>query len=101
MNAPMPSKSLSSPSFDSLEARVHEHIVREYYIPDPSKLMRDTSLLYSGIIDSTGYMDLFTWIRDTFGIEVSGAEMEPSNFETVARIAGYLRGKLGGDEKAT
>ena len=54
----------------------------------------DASLLELGVVDSTGLLDVFEWLRDEFGIEVLDAEMVPDNFDGVARIAAYIGRKL-------
>jgi len=60
----------------------------------------DISLLESGIIDSTGVLELVTFIEDHFGIVVEDTELLPDNLDSIACIRRYLAGKgvtEGGD----
>lgn len=82
-------------SIEGLEAKVRDYVAANFFVPDPSQLRADTSLLNTGIVDSTGYLEVFAWIRDEFGVHVEDAEMGPDNFETVGNIARYLHRKLG------
>jgi acyl carrier protein len=55
----------------------------------------DASLLEAGIIDSIGVMELVTFVSQTFKIEVPPEEILPDNFDSVSRLAKYVRGKQG------
>ena len=51
----------------------------------------DTSFLQEGIIDSMGIMELVVFVSDTFRITVEDEELVPDNFDSVSRLAGYIR----------
>ena len=44
--------------------RVRDFIAQNYYVPDPSSLSGDTSLVDDGILDSTGVLELAAFIED-------------------------------------
>jgi acyl carrier protein len=54
----------------------------------------DDSLQDAGIIDSTGVMELVTWIEETFGVTVGDDELLPENLDTVNRLTRFLQRKL-------
>ena len=54
----------------------------------------DASFLEAGIIDSTGVLELITFLEGSFDIEVLDEEMVPENFDSVSRIVGYVKQKL-------
>ncbi len=56
----------------------------------------DDSFLESGIIDSTGILELVEWIEETFGIQVDDMDLVPENFDSVNRLAAYLQSRLAG-----
>ena len=70
-------------------------IKKNFYVPDDTPFDNDTSLLDTGIIDSTGALEIVTFIEDTFSIEVDDDEMLPDNLDTVARIAKFVANKKG------
>ena len=51
----------------------------------------DASFLEEGIIDSMGIMELVMFVGDTFRITVEDEELVPDNFDSVSRLAGYIR----------
>jgi acyl carrier protein len=54
----------------------------------------DASFLEAGIIDSTGVLELISFLEGSFDIEVLDEEMVPENFDSVSRIVGYVQRKL-------
>lgn len=55
-----------------------------------SSLGDDESFLESGIVDSTGILEVVAWIEETFGIRVPDTDLLPENFDTVQRLAAYM-----------
>ena len=53
----------------------------------------DTSFMENHILDSTGFIELITYIEETFHVVVDDEEMLPENFDSLVNIAGYLAGK--------
>ena len=54
----------------------------------------DASFLESGIIDSTGVLELVCFLETTFGIEVADDEMLPQNLDSIRAVAGYVSRKI-------
>jgi acyl carrier protein len=53
------------------------------------------SFLQEGIIDSLGVMELVTFVSTTFGVAVDPLEVTPDNFDSVSKLASYIRRKTG------
>jgi acyl carrier protein len=53
----------------------------------------DTSFMGDHILDSTGFIELITFIEETFGVVVGDEEMLPENFDSLSNIEGYLARK--------
>jgi acyl carrier protein len=53
----------------------------------------EASLLQEGIIDSLGVMELVEFVQATFGVKVEQAELKPEHFDSVARLATFVRSK--------
>ena len=58
------------------------------------KLASDTSFLESGLIDSTGVLELVMFLEDKYRVKVADEEMLPENLDSVRAIAGYVTRKL-------
>jgi len=53
----------------------------------------DVSFLQEGIIDSLGVMELVEFVQKTFGVKVEQSEVTPEHFDSVARLAAFVRRK--------
>lgn len=53
----------------------------------------DTSFLETGIIDSTGVLELISFVQKKYGISVNDEELLPENFDSIARLATYIEKK--------
>ena len=56
----------------------------------------DDSFLQEGIVDSVGVLDLMLFVEETFAVEVDDQEVTPDNFNSVNKLANYIRGKTDG-----
>jgi acyl carrier protein len=53
----------------------------------------ETSFIEDHILDSTGFIELVTFIEEAFGITVSDEEMLPENFDSLRNIDAYVARK--------
>ena len=56
----------------------------------------DDSFLEKGIIDSTGILELVSFIENEFKIEVKDEDLVPDNFDSVSRLTSYITRRIGG-----
>jgi len=49
-----------------------------------------TSFLDEGIIDSTGVLELVTFIETNYEIQVADEDLVPENFDSVSNLAAYI-----------
>lgn len=68
----------------------------EYFMLFPSQELTDeTSLIESGIIDSTGAAELVAFLEAQYDLTILDEEFVPENLDSVARIAAFVGRKLG------
>jgi acyl carrier protein len=85
---------------DSIAEAVSGFIVSNYYVPDRTRIARDTSLVEQGIIDSTGILELIGFLEGRFGIDVHDREMTPENLDSISSIVRFVGVKIGGQVRA-
>lgn len=73
-----------------IKEQVRTFVRSNFYVPDAVNLSDGASLLDQGIIDSTGVLELVTFIEDRFGIAIDDAEMVPQNLDSVDSIAAFV-----------
>ena len=77
----------------SYQEKVREFIVGNFLFGEAGKLENTTSLLDAGIIDSTGILEIVSFLEEQFGITVNDDELLPENLDSVDAISGYLETK--------
>jgi acyl carrier protein len=75
---------------DALKLRLREFVTKNFYLADPGSFDDASSFLDRGVIDSTGVLELVTFVEDEYGITVVDEEIVPANFDTVNALAGFV-----------
>lgn len=69
-------------------------IVENFLFGDNSQLKTDTPLFEKGIIDSTGVLELVSFIEEKYNITLQDDELVQDNFSSISAIEKFLRNKL-------
>lgn len=75
--------------------KVKEFIIHNFLFGDAGRIKNDTSFLDSGIIDSTGILEVITFIEETFGIKINDDELLPENLDSIDNISSFINRKKG------
>ena len=71
----------------SVEQKVRSYILENFlFTDDESALNSADSCLGTGILDSTGILEIIFFLEDDFGIKVADSEMVPENLDSVDNI---------------
>jgi acyl carrier protein len=76
-----------------VKQRLREFVAKNFYLADAGSFDDGSSFLDRGVIDSTGVLELVTFIEDEYGITVADEEIVPANFDTVNALAGFVAHK--------
>ncbi len=60
-----------------------------------SSLADDTSFMESGVIDSTGVLELVAFLEETYEVKVEDEEMVPENLDSIANLCAFVARKVG------
>jgi len=75
-----------------IESRIRR-FVEQSFGKGGTPIEGDTSLLDSGLIDSTGIFELVSFLESEFRIKVADEEIVPEHFESARLIAAFVDGK--------
>jgi len=78
----------------TIEQQIREFIQRELYFAEDNLLKDDASFLETGVVDSMGVMELVAFVQSQFGLSVPPEDLVVANFDSVTKLAGYIRRKL-------
>jgi acyl carrier protein len=59
------------------------------------RLDGDDSFLEQGLIDSTGVLELVSFLESHFQIQVADDDLVPENLDSINRLVAYVEAKLG------
>ena len=76
-----------------LKAQIRSFVLANFYVADPAQVPDGRSLLEQGIIDSTGVLEIISFVESTFGITVEDEEMVPVNLDSIDGIARFIERK--------
>jgi len=79
---------------DQKKELVKNFIVDNFLFGDEEKLKDDTDFFSSGIIDSTGIIELVGFIETSFPVKVEDEELVVNNFSSLNSVSSYLDRKL-------
>lgn len=78
----------------SMKAKIRQFILTNYlFSEDEGKLADSQALMDSGIMDSTGILELIMFLEETFGIKVADEEMIPANLDSVSNAVAFIERK--------
>lgn len=75
--------------------KVRQFIQQNFYTASATQMADETSLLDAGIVDSTGILEVVTYLETEFGIKVDDSELLPENLDSIANIVGFVQRKKG------
>jgi acyl carrier protein len=76
-----------------IERDVRKFIADQFFYGRENELTADGSLLGS-VIDSTGLLELVTYVQEHFGITVEDEDIVPENLGTVQQVVNYVDEKV-------
>ncbi len=80
-----------------VESSVREFIAKNFLTAKArGALGGDEPLMASGVLDSTGVLELTAFLESQFKINVADDELTPENLDSISNIVGYVTRKTGG-----
>lgn len=80
----------------NVKEEIFEFIVENFLFGEENDFKSDTNVFDKGIVDSTGVLEILSYLEDTYDIVVEDDDVTQSNFSSVDNISSYLLGKLNG-----
>ncbi len=82
---------------EDVRLKLRAYIMDSFLMSEDDSVLEDgQSLLDTGVIDSTGVLELIQYLEETFGIAVDDDELIPENLDSLERIASFVVSKKSG-----
>lgn len=80
--------------FDDPRVTIRTFIIENFLFGDTASMPDDkASLLESGVLDSTGVLELVGFIEETWDFEMTDNDIVPAHLDSVVRIAAFVMSK--------
>ncbi|MBI4206791.1 MAG: acyl carrier protein [Betaproteobacteria bacterium] len=79
-----------------MKGELRKFVVENYLFGRELDFSDDDSFLQKGIIDSTGVLELVSFLESNYGIEVKDEELLPENLDSINNLVRFLNGKMDG-----
>lgn len=74
--------------------QVRDFVISNFLFGEAGSLKDDASFLDSGIIDSTGMLEMIMFLENTYGVKIEPEEMVPENLDSINRVVQFVKRKL-------
>ena len=74
-----------------IEDQIQRYIAENLLFSEGYPYEPDTSFLREGVLDSMGVMELVTYVATAFSVQVDPQDVTPENFDSVNRLARFIR----------
>ncbi len=72
---------------------IREFIVENFLFGDGGQVSNETNFFEKGIIDSTGILELVSYIEETYNLTIEDEDLVPENFSSLNTLAAFLQKK--------
>lgn len=76
-----------------MREKIHSFIQSNFIFDEKKVLKDDESLLGAGVIDSTGVLELISFLEREFEVHFEDNELVGENFDSVEKIVKFLESK--------
>ncbi|MEJ2545556.1 MAG: acyl carrier protein [Calditrichaceae bacterium] len=75
--------------------QLRDYIVENFLFGDTDTEFSDSdSFMEKGIIDSTGILEVITYIEENFNIKIEDDELVPENLDSISNIVNFIDRKV-------
>lgn len=86
---------------EQLNSELREFIVKNFLFGESFTFSDNDSFLKNGIIDSTGVVELISFVEQRYGITVEDDEVVPDNLDSISTLCQFIERKTGVLQKET
>jgi len=79
---------------EEIGTRVNSFIGKNFLFDENKKVPEHESLLGSGVIDSTGILELIAFLEQEYNVKFEDNELVAENFDSINNIKAFLAKKI-------
>ncbi|HLP43428.1 MAG TPA: acyl carrier protein [Fibrobacteria bacterium] len=76
---------------NDIKQQIREFVIENFLMGDASSMLKDgESFLETGTIDSTGVLEVVTFLESQFNLKVDDKDLVPENLDSVNNLVRYV-----------
>lgn len=81
---------------DKIRKELKDFIAEVFLVGDENESIKDSdSFMQTGIIDSTGVLELVSFVEQQYSITIEDDEMTPGNLDSMNNLVTFISKKIG------
>lgn len=81
---------------DEIRKKLKDFFTEVFLVGDEAQDLKDTdSFMQTGIIDSTGVLELASFVEREFNFTIEDDEMTPGNLDSISNLVTFISRKIG------
>lgn len=76
-------------------SEIRDFVVTNFLFGKGDDLRDDESLLENGVIDSTGVLELVSYLQERFDMRIEDDEIVPANLDSIRNLVDFVGRKTG------
>ena len=76
-------------------SEIRDFVVTNFLFGKGDDLKDDESLLENGVIDSTGVLELVSYLQERFDMRIEDDEIVPANLDSIRNLVQFVSRKTG------
>jgi acyl carrier protein len=89
------------PQLEEIERELRDFVVEHFLFGQNIRLGETDSFLERGLIDSTGVLELVSFVEQKCGFQVQDDELVPENFDSLLAVTRYAKRKMNGSNNGS
>lgn len=81
-----------------LKSEIMNFIIENFLYGQNDGFGEDVSFMQKGIIDSTGILELVSFIEEKYGISIGDEELIPDNFDSINKLSVFITKKTANSQ---
>jgi acyl carrier protein len=78
-----------------MQNEIRQFVIDNFLFGQSDRQLGDSdSFLESGIIDSTGVLELIAFIESKYAVSIADEELVPANLDSIERVSAFIERKL-------
>lgn len=77
-----------------IKTKLRTFMKNNFLLGNDANLNDDDSFMGKGIVDSTGILEVVSFVETTFNVKIEDEELLPENLDSINQLVNFIKNKL-------